>query len=128
MAYTMGQAARVTGISKPRLSRAIKAGKISAERQDDGSYTIDPAELHRVYPATVATTVTTRQPRAENRLLDEVRARLADAQDQVADLRQRLTEKDRKLDDAHARIAGLLSDQRPAAPRRSWWTWMRRLS
>ena len=52
MAYTLGEAARVTGKSKPAISKAIKSGRLSASRADDGSYRIDPAELERVYPVT----------------------------------------------------------------------------
>lgn len=51
MHYTLGEAAKATGKSKPTIQRAIKSGKISAHRNDDGSYTIDPAELHRVFDA-----------------------------------------------------------------------------
>ena len=50
MKYTLGTAAKATGKSKSTLSRDIKSGKISAARSEDGSYEIDPAELHRVYP------------------------------------------------------------------------------
>lgn len=47
MSYTLGEAAKAVGFSKPTLSRAIKNGKLSAQRLDDGSYRIDPAELER---------------------------------------------------------------------------------
>ncbi len=50
MTYTLGEAAKATGKSKPTIHRAIKSGKISATKKADGSYAIDPAELHRVYP------------------------------------------------------------------------------
>ena len=50
MSYTIGQAAKATGKSKPTISRAIKSNTISATKNDDGSFTIDPAELHRVFP------------------------------------------------------------------------------
>jgi len=50
MPYTLGQAAKATGLSKPTLSEAIKKGKISATKNENGSFSIDPAELHRVYP------------------------------------------------------------------------------
>lgn len=52
MTYTLGQAAKAIGKSKNTLARAIHGGKLSAARQEDGSYIIDPAELHRVYPPT----------------------------------------------------------------------------
>lgn len=50
MKLTLGQAAKETGVSKGTLSKAVKSGKLSAERNDDGSFAIDPAELFRVFP------------------------------------------------------------------------------
>ena len=50
MIYTMQQAVKATGKSKATLHRAIKSGKFSASKNDDGHYEIDPAEIHRVYP------------------------------------------------------------------------------
>jgi excisionase family DNA binding protein len=59
---TLGEAARLTGLGKTTIQRSIKAGRLSATRTEFGSYQIDAAELHRVYPipapvdATVAET------------------------------------------------------------------------
>lgn len=50
MKLTLGQAAKEVGISKPSLSAAIKNGRLSAAKNESGSYEIDPAELFRVYP------------------------------------------------------------------------------
>ncbi len=50
MTYTLGQAAKATGMSKPSISAAIKNGRISAAKDDLGRYMIDPSELHRIYP------------------------------------------------------------------------------
>lgn len=50
MAYTLGDAAKATGKTKPTISKAIKSGRISAIRLENGSYQIEPSELHRVYP------------------------------------------------------------------------------
>jgi excisionase family DNA binding protein len=52
---SLGQAARLTNTSKTTLTRAIKAGRLSATRRFDGSYEIDPAELARVYTVTPVT-------------------------------------------------------------------------
>ena len=49
---TMSAAAGQTGLSKSTIHRAIKSGKLSAHRLEDGSYEIDPAELFRVYRPT----------------------------------------------------------------------------
>ncbi len=55
---TLGQAARLTGTSKTTLTRAIKGGRLSATRREDGVYAIDPAELTRVYSVKVETPAT----------------------------------------------------------------------
>jgi excisionase family DNA binding protein len=47
--FSLSQAAKLAGVSKATIHRAIKSGRLSATRQDDGSYQIDPAELYRVY-------------------------------------------------------------------------------
>lgn len=48
--YTLGSAAKATGKSKATISKALKSGRISGYKGDDGMFHIDPAELHRVYP------------------------------------------------------------------------------
>jgi uncharacterized protein YlxW (UPF0749 family) len=58
MELSLGQAAKVTGLGKTTLTRAIKAGRLSATRRDDGSYAIDPSELSRVYKVTPETVET----------------------------------------------------------------------
>jgi vacuolar-type H+-ATPase subunit I/STV1 len=47
---TLGQAAIETGMAKSAISRAIKYGRLSARKKENGSFEIDPAELFRVYP------------------------------------------------------------------------------
>jgi excisionase family DNA binding protein len=56
MSYTLGMAARATGLSKSTIYRAIKAGRLSASRSEGGDYEIDPSELHRVFPLADAQT------------------------------------------------------------------------
>jgi hypothetical protein len=50
MTYTLGTAATAVGINKSTVLRAIRSGKISAAKDEHGNWSIDPAELHRVYP------------------------------------------------------------------------------
>jgi hypothetical protein len=49
MKHSLGTAAIATGKSKTTIHRAIKSGKLSAFKNDDGTFEIDPAELHRVF-------------------------------------------------------------------------------
>src|SRR3954454_21274280 len=84
--FTLGEAAKQAGVSKPTLSKAIKTGRISAEKQPDGSYRIQPVELFRVYPPEThrngldRSEFVERETGSENRLVAE----------QVAVLRERL--------------------------------------
>ena len=55
---TLGEAARLTGLGKTTVARAIKAGRLSAARTAIGSYEIDPAELSRCYPFKATTDAT----------------------------------------------------------------------
>lgn len=134
MSYTVGTAAKATGKSKPTITRAIQSGKISAERLEDGSYKIDAAELHRVFPplplASNDTPVLTQPetPSETGGLQVEVKMlrELLDAKDDtISDLRRRL---DAEAEERR-RLTLLLTDQRPPAgdlagrerPWRKWW-------
>ena len=55
---TLGMASKLTGLSKTTLVRQIKSGKFSAVRNQDGSYSVDIAELSRVHKVTPVTPVT----------------------------------------------------------------------
>jgi hypothetical protein len=79
--------------------RAIKAGKVSATRDEHGQWQIDPAEMHRVYPPVVSTGAEQRRgqrhaPAPQRDRTDELVAAL---REQLADMR---TERDRARSDA----------------------------
>jgi predicted site-specific integrase-resolvase len=48
--HTIATAAATVGRNKTAILRAIKAGKISVTKDENGEWQIDPAELHRIYP------------------------------------------------------------------------------
>ncbi|MGH9434906.1 MAG: DNA-binding protein [Terriglobia bacterium] len=126
MSYTVGKAARATGRSKPTISRAIKSGVISAVRNENGSYTIDPAELHRVFPPVTSAHNGDDDPKEtetpalkrENKLLRE---RIASQDEAITDLRQRLDRAEEERRQAQAQVVILLTDQRSPSRRRQWW-------
>jgi hypothetical protein len=101
MKFSLGQAAKETGLDKSTISRAIKSGRLSAQRKDGGGYEIDPAELFRVFPPASKEQTDTPLPTdaatdalLENRelriKLEAVEARLRDKNEEVHDLRRRL--------------------------------------
>lgn len=134
MSYTLGEAARATGMSKAAISRAIKNGTLSAERLDSGSFKIEPAELHRVYPPVAAKQAdaigdATLSNGSVNGEIRELRAKLEAAT-------QRLSDKDTMIDDLredrdHWRTQAqrlLIADQseKTEPPRRRWFSFGKR--
>jgi hypothetical protein len=107
MLYTLGQAAKATGLSKPTISDAIKKGRISARKNESGSFEIDPAELHRVYPP-VSSPASKEEPQTLQNLTPDLTAKimvleaqvqaLGELKDQIAAERDDLrTERNRLL-------------------------------
>jgi len=91
MVYTLGQAAIVVGKSKATISKAIKNGKISADKQANGSYQIDPSELHRVYPPALSTVDTERFETPNSTSVNiretiELQVKLKAAEQRISDL------------------------------------------
>lgn len=104
MAYTLGEAAKATGKSKSTLSKAIKSGKISAQKGEDGAFHIDPSELHRIYPPVSTDTAETVEGRTpsnteETLRIKELEVRLQAAEDRLRDKDDRLREKDEMVSD-----------------------------
>lgn len=123
---TLGQAARLTGTSKTTLTRAIRAGRLSAIRREDGSYEIDAAELARVYNVTPETGSATgtvvhhatlrRDPPATDDETPALRAEIEGLRAQLALMREHAddlkTQRDSWQKQAEA-SQRLLADQRP---------------
>src|SRR4051812_21718241 len=122
---TLAEAARHAGRSKSALLRSIKAGRLSATRDAlTGAWLIEPAELHRLYPEAVSGAANGEPPTTRDaRKPPELRPRLADALDQISDLRRQRDRADDERRAVQARLDALLVDQRPA--RRAWWRWRR---
>jgi hypothetical protein len=100
MKFSLGQAARETGLDKSTLSRAIKSGRLSAQRKNgSGGYEIDPAELFRVFPPAPKAQASPPVEAPADMLLENrelrikleaVEARIKDKEEEVHDLRRRL--------------------------------------
>lgn len=125
---TLGQAARAAGVGKTTLARAIKSGRLSATRRDDGGYVIDPSELARVYnvtPETGAATVETVRRATPSATLEtvadpELATRLALAETELRAMKDMLAEL-RQSRDAWQAQAERLALPAPVLPPRPWW-------
>ena len=138
MQYTAGQAAKVAGVSTATITRAIKRGRLSGSKDGNGSWRIDPAELHRIYPDARAqddTGVAVQSdaiPLQDSDLQREVavleeRLRAAEALRSMAEELRAAAEQDR---DSWRAQAERLTKALPAPvmettqlKRRQWWPW-----
>lgn len=135
MSYSLKQAAEAAGKSKPTILRAIQKGTITATRDHNAEWQIEPAELHRVFPPVPLHNDTEDAPRNDTQHpissfemgllsgeIEQLRERLATMQadreaerrthaDMIADLRRRLDTSDDERRAAQNRVAALLTDQ-----------------
>jgi hypothetical protein len=99
LSYTLATAAAACGVNKSTILRAIKAGKVSAVRDEHGQWQVEPAELNRVYPpvsaATPGTDATQRYVAADAAALALADQRPALAEGRLAELKEMLAERDR---------------------------------
>ena len=134
--FTLGTASQATGTAKSTILRAIKAGRLSAARTEDGSWSIDPVELNRCFPLLAVPGAPQPQPRTEldattDVLVAELRSLVADAR-QERDLWREAHERGQAaLTEALATTHRLLAPPpatpieqgatSPATPKRRWW-------
>ena len=120
---SLSQAAKLTGKSKSTINRAIKTGKLSATRHEDGSYSIDPTELARVFDVEPPDGAKRRSEEPdETRLLERIaalEAMLSREREISDDLKE---DRDRWRQQATA----LLTDQHPASSNLGWWPWRKK--
>ena len=129
MAYSLLQAARAAGRTKSTIHRAIKTGRLSASRTQDGGYSIDPAELARVYPPLHANGQSNGQRDDTQHLGD--RSATGIERREIALLREQLADRDETIRDLRARLDSEVDERRRlmallTGPRTPWWRrWFR---
>jgi hypothetical protein len=119
MPYSLAEAASACGVNRSTILRAIKSGRISGQRDDSGAWSVEPVELHRVFPVAPAEAAPRAVPQD------------AQADAQVAALLAQLAEM-RAQRDAWQCVAERLTSAlpRPApkpaekAKRQTFWQWL----
>jgi len=94
--------------------RAIKRGAISGQRDASGAWSVEPVELHRVFPPAEATPKAGPQDAQADAMVAALRAQLADMTAQ-RDAWQRVAE----------RLALAAPKQEQEAKPLTWWQWLR---
>lgn len=121
MSYTLGMAAKATGKSKTTIQRAVAKGTISAGKGKNGRYSIDPSELHRVFPMVSTDTVTQPSQVDTSRPPDEtpLQVKIEALEAMLEREREALTEMRSDRDAWKQQATALLGA--PESRRRSWW-------
>jgi hypothetical protein len=99
---TLTEAAKEVGLSRPAIFNAIKRGRLSATKDAQGRFIIDPAELFRVYKpinnvAVNNDMVSLTEVNHLNQLLSMKDQLLQQIINERDDLRKRLEEESRRL-------------------------------
>jgi excisionase family DNA binding protein len=123
MKLTTQQAAERLGKSRTAVWRAIKNGRLSAERTGAKDFLIDVAELERYASTLVAPLVTPNEPAQPSVTTDETK-RTRDLEIENAILRERTAQQEKRIADLERwrdiaeNATRQLTDQRERQP---WW-------
>lgn len=131
MKLSASQAAKKTGKSVPTITRAIKSGKISAEKTKSGGYQIEASELFRVFNAVTEEPnakgnalghETPPSPQAETNASQLLKEKIADLEAALSDAR---SERDEWRDQAKRLASALPAPDTDITQKRSFWARLR---
>lgn len=103
MGIRLSDAAKLVGMSKNGIVKAIKAGKVSGQKNVHGQWEVDPAELTRVYKAIEQVSTHKSEPVR----VSEPREN-KDVQPEIQLLREQINLLREQLDDAKGREVKIL--------------------
>jgi len=108
--YTLLEAAEAVGKSKQTIYRAVKSGKVSATKDINNNYQIEPSELFRVFKP-VAQNYTTKcnDPMQQEDAVKDMMIR--QLQEQLDKTEKRLQESEQERRDTQEKLTLLLTNQ-----------------
>lgn len=110
-------------VSRPTLTKALNNGKISGEKDNNGTWMIETSEISRIYKPR-ATSSDKEHVKSSTQNTDEhhyMKGKLEALESYVDDLKEQRNKAENRADAAEARVTALLSDQ--STKRRGWWPW-----
>lgn len=111
MQYTAGQAAQATGKNIATITRAIKSGKISAQKDASGAWRIDASELHRVFPVSAQDLRKPQMQRDARPLQEQSNSQTGTMEQELTALRERLAAQSELLEERTGQILDLKEDR-----------------
>ena len=130
MKLTLSEAARQAGMSKSTLSRLVKKGRITAEKQENGEFRIDPSELDRLAELRSSVRsvqrVKTGTDAVLQREIDLLHEMLLDKERTIQDLRTERDDWKKQAQQAQqAQMLVLAAGEKKEEPRKRWWPWQK---
>jgi hypothetical protein len=125
---TLAMAADAAGVAKTTVWRAIKSGRITATKDADGTWHVDPAEINRAFPPTPPqqhSNGTLQQDSLEREiaLLREMYEEMKQQRDHWHETAQQALRALPWIAPAAAPTPGHTVPEAPAP--KSWWAWLR---
>ena len=111
MSLSAKEAANLVGLSKTAILKSIRSGKISAEKDVNGEWQIEPVELFRVYKPVADSTRQSEETSSQQSIVGLQRENEL-LRDTVADLRARLDAESEE----RRRLSLILNESRSTAP------------
>jgi TolA-binding protein len=117
---TLGEAAKVSTVTKSAISKAIKNGRMSSFKDDKGYYQIDPSELFRVFPSDTGNSQSTvesvqlethKETSGLQATVEHLRELLGEIKSERDDLRQRLDKSEDERRATQSKLTALLTHQ-----------------
>lgn len=128
MSISAKEAGLQVGLTRQAIIKAIKRGKLSASKDNNGEWLIDPSELFRVYKP-VPTTENGQVASGIQQSTQNVAPEISGLQEQISLLKNERDDLRRRLDsetEERRRLTLLLSDNRTQKPaQRSFWSHLR---
>ena len=115
-------------VSRPTLQKALKSGKISGVQDGQGTWTIDPSEMARVYQPRQDAAVKIGDQKHENLSIkntplhgqvEALKEQLADAEKRAAIASALAEERGKHIED----LRRMLPAPQGTPSRRRWWPW-----
>lgn len=111
MQYTAGQAAQATGKNIATITRAIKSGKISAQKDASGAWRIDASELHRMFPLNAQDLRNPQMQSDASPLQEQSKSQAVALEQELAALRERVAAQSELLGERASQISDLKEDR-----------------
>lgn len=110
-------------VSRPTLTKALNNGKVSGEKNDNGTWMMEASEIARAYKprASLPDKEHVKDSQKNTSEHHYMKGKLEALESYVDDLKEQRNKAESRAEAAEARVTALLSNQ--SAKHKKWWPW-----